>query len=148
MTAAEDSQERLGFLLARHGQIMNVRLRQVMSVTGLSPRHGSVLVRLARSGATTQQNLLEVLALDPSGLVAILNDLEGDGLVERRRDPADRRRHIVEITGAGCVAAAEVEQAIAEVEQEAFAQLDENEVAQLRSLLARVVHTRSDGDAC
>jgi DNA-binding MarR family transcriptional regulator len=146
-TSSELPLDRLGFLLARHGQVMNVRLRQALTVTGLTPRHGSTLVRLARSGPTTQQTLLEVLAVDPSGMVTILNDLERDGLVERRRDPADRRRHIVEITGAGCVAAAEVEQAIAEVEQDAFAQLDENEIGQLRSLLARV-HTRTDGDTC
>ena len=145
--ATEHALDRLGFLLARHGQVMNLRLRQALSVSGLSPRHASTLIRLARAGATTQQALLDVLAVDPSGLVAILNDLERDGLVERRRDPADRRRHIVEITKAGCATAAEVERAIAEVEQDAFAQLDDSEVDQLRSLLARV-HSRTDGDAC
>lgn len=139
--------DRLGFLLARHGQVMNVRLRQALSVSGLGPRHASTLIRLARAGATTQQALLDVLAVDPSGLVAILNDLERDGLVERRRDPADRRRHIVEITRAGRATVSEVERAIAEVERDAFAQLDDSEVAQLRSLLARV-HSRTDGDAC
>jgi DNA-binding MarR family transcriptional regulator len=147
MVRAEGPPDRLGFLLARHGRVMNVRLRQALSVAGLSPGHGSLLARLARDGATSQQALLEALAVDPSGLVAILNDLERDGLVERRRDPADRRRHIVEITRAGCAAAADVERAITEVEQDAFAQLDENEVAQLRALLARV-HSRSDGEAC
>ena len=147
MVRTEGPLDRLGFLLARHGRVMNVRLRQALSVAGLSPGHGSLLARLARDGATSQQALSEALAVDPSGLVAILNDLERDGLVERHRDPADRRRHIVEITEAGCAAAAEVERAITEVEQDAFAQLDENEVAQLRSLLARV-HSRSDGEGC
>jgi DNA-binding MarR family transcriptional regulator len=147
MVRSEGPPDRLGFLLARHGRVMNVRLRQALSVACLSPAHGSLLTRLARDGATSQQALLEALAVDPSGLVAILNDLERDGLVERRRDPADRRRHIVEITEAGCKSAAEVERAIAEVEQDAFAQLDENEVAQLQALLARV-HSRSDGESC
>lgn len=76
--------------------------------------------------------------MDPSTLVAILNDLERDALAERRRDPADRRRHIVRITPAGRAAAAAVEEAVSAVEREAFADLDEDEIAQLHELLARV----------
>src|SRR5262245_20843213 len=112
--------DRLGFLLAFHGRVMNVRLRQALGVTGLSPQHGNTLVRLAQAGPISQQGLIEALAVDPSGLVGILNALERDGLIERRRDPADRRRHIVEITPAGCAAADAVHKAIAEVEQDAF----------------------------
>jgi DNA-binding MarR family transcriptional regulator len=139
--------DRLGFLLARHGQVMNVRLRQALSVSGLSPRHGATLMRLARCGATSQQALIEVLSVDASALVAILNDLERDGLAERRRDPADRRRHIVEITPAGAQAVGAVESAITEVEGDAFADLDDNEIAQLQWLLGRV-RTRPDQTAC
>ncbi len=130
-------------MLARHGQIMNVRLRQALGVAGLSPRHGATLLRLARAGATSQQALIDALAVDASALVAILNDLERDGLAERRRDPADRRRHIVEITPAGATAAGAVESAIADVERDAFADLDEEEVRQLHALLGRV-RTRAD----
>jgi DNA-binding MarR family transcriptional regulator len=139
--------DRLGFLLARHGRVMNVRLRQALGVSGLNPRHCATLMHLARAGATSQQALIEALAVDASGLVAILNDLERGGLAERRRDPADRRRHIVEITPAGTQAVCAVESAIAEVEREAFADLDDAEIALLRSLLARV-RTRHDEGAC
>jgi DNA-binding MarR family transcriptional regulator len=141
-----DTVDQLGFLLALHGQVMNVRMRQALGVTGLSPRHASALVRLARAGATSQQALLEILAVDPSALVAILNDLEGDGLVQRQRDPSDRRRHIVEITEAGRRAVCAVDRAVAEVERDAFGELDDDEVKQLQSLLSRV-RTRSD-EAC
>jgi|RhiMethySRZTD1v2_1073278.scaffolds.fasta_scaffold918748_2 DNA-binding MarR family transcriptional regulator len=137
--------ERLGFLLARHGQIMNLRLRQALGVSGLGPRHGSTLLRLARLGATSQQHLIEALAVDPSAIVAILNDLERDGMVVRTRDPADRRRHIVEITGTGRKAACEVENAIAEVERDIFAQLDADEVDQLHALLSRLQLQPGDG---
>jgi DNA-binding MarR family transcriptional regulator len=139
--------DRLGFLLARHGQIMNTRLRQVLGISGLSPRHGAVLTRLVQAGATSQQALIEALTVDASTLVAILNDLERDGLVERRRDPSDRRRHIVEITPAGTGAVSAVEDAITEVEQDAFADLDDVETAQLHGLLARV-RTRHDEADC
>jgi DNA-binding MarR family transcriptional regulator len=139
--------DQLVFLLAKHGQIMNLRLRQALDVSGLSPRHGAALMRLAQAGPTSQQGLIEALAVDASALVAILNDLERDGLVERRRDPADRRRHIVQITSSGTRAVRAVEQAIAEVERDAFADLDQAEVAQLQRLLGRI-RTRSDDGAC
>lgn len=139
--------ERLGFLLARHGQLMNVRLRQALGVSCRGPRHGAALVRLAHNGATSQQDLMDALAIDASALVAILNDLEGDGLIERRRDPGDRRRHIVDITTAGRESVCAVERAIAEVETDAFADLDETEIVQLHALLSRV-RTRHDGSGC
>jgi DNA-binding MarR family transcriptional regulator len=116
-------------------------------VSGLGPRHASTLLRLARLGATSQQHLIEALAVDPSALVAILNDLEHDGLVLRNRDPADRRRHIVEITKTGRKAACTVEAAIADVERDIFADLDEGESAQLHRLLGRL-RIQSSEAAC
>jgi DNA-binding MarR family transcriptional regulator len=139
------SGERLSFLLARHGQVMNARLRQALSASGLSPRHAAVLLRLAHGGATSQQELIDALCIDASGLVALLNDLERDEVIVRRRDPADRRRHIVEITTRGTAVVCDVERAIGEVEREAFADLDAAEIARLQSLLARV-RTRHSGD--
>jgi DNA-binding MarR family transcriptional regulator len=139
--------DRLGFLLARHGRIMNARLRQALGASGLSPRHGAVLLRLAGAGVTSQQELIDALAVDASAIVAILNDLERDGLAERRRDQADRRRHIVDLTDAGKVVVCAVEHAIAEVEKDAFADLDDVEVAQLHALLAQV-RTRHDETSC
>jgi DNA-binding MarR family transcriptional regulator len=136
--------DRLGFLLARHGQIINLKLRHALGVTGLGPRHAATLLRLVRLGPTSQQYLIEALAVDASALVAILNDLERDGLAVRSRDPADRRRHIVEITKTGRKAAGEVEAAIADVERETFAALDEDEIVQLHALLGRL---RSDPDS-
>ncbi len=137
--------DRLGFLLARHGRIMNLRLRHALGVTGLRPQHGSTLLRLARLGSTSQQQLIEALAIDPSSLVSILNDLERDGLALRSRDPADRRRHNVEITPLGRKAACAVENAIAEVERDTFAPLDRAEVSQLHALLGRLQTQSGDG---
>ncbi|WP_427018769.1 MarR family winged helix-turn-helix transcriptional regulator [Pseudarthrobacter sp. P1] len=132
--------DQLGFLLARHGRTMNAALRQALGAAGLNPRHASTLVRLHHAGATSQQDLLDILSIDASALVAILNDLERDGLAERRRDPADRRRHIVEITTAGRTAVEAVEGSIAAVEREAFAGFSPDELGALHALLSRI-HT-------
>src|SRR4029453_13131705 len=139
--------DRLGFLLARHGRIMNVRLRQALGGTGLGPRHAATLMRLAREGPTSQQNLIEVLATDASALVTILKDLEDGELVQPPPDPADPRRHIVEITSRGASAVRSVERAVAEVEQDAVTSLSEAEVGQLQMLLSRL-HSGQSGAEC
>jgi DNA-binding MarR family transcriptional regulator len=136
--------QRLGFLLARHGAVTDTRIRAALQATGLKPQHGVTLLNLAERGSVSQQSLIGLLGVDPSVVVTILNDLEGYGLVERRRAPADRRRHIVELTPKGASMLEGVERALSAVERELFADLSEEETAQLRALLSRV-RTR-DGD--
>jgi DNA-binding MarR family transcriptional regulator len=139
--------KQVGFLLARHGRIMNTRLRQALDSSGLSPRHAVLLCRLDESGPLSQQGLIDTLSIDASGLVAVLNDLEREGLAERRRDPADRRRHIVEITADGKRAVASIEVAVADVEREAFAGFSADELSQLHGLLSRI-HAEPADEAC
>ncbi|MBB6405319.1 MarR family winged helix-turn-helix transcriptional regulator [Arthrobacter sp. AZCC_0090] len=143
--SAADKQ--LGFLLARHGRIMNTRLRQALDSSGLSPRHAVLLCRLDDSGPISQQGLIEILSIDASALVAVLNDLESGGLAERHRDPADRRRHIVEITAEGKRAVASIEVAVGDVEREAFAGFSADELQQLHGLLSRI-HAEPSDEAC
>jgi DNA-binding MarR family transcriptional regulator len=136
--------DRLGLLLARNGQVTNARIREALGVTGLSTRHGMTLMHLSDGGPVSQQALIELVGVDPSVLVAILNDLEGHGLAQRRRDPTDRRRHIVEITPAGADMLITVDAAIAAVEHDLFADLAIDEVAHLRELLGRIRITPDD----
>ena len=141
------TQERLGLLLARHGQFVSIQIRKAMATTGLTPRHRQVLVDLSERGPTSQQALLETLAVDPSVLVSILNDLEQQGLAERRRDPADRRRHIVEMSSKGCDALRRIEEAVSQAEAQLFAHFDEVDRARLHELLTKV-RTIPDDPAC
>jgi DNA-binding MarR family transcriptional regulator len=138
------SVDRLGFLLARHGAITNVRMRDALSSTGLSPRHAMTLMHLSDYGPVSQQALIEALGVDPSVIVGLLNDLERDGLARRDRDPGDRRRHIVKITDEGLRAVGAVDAALTAVEAELFTGLSSAEVAQLHGLLARICTTSSD----
>ncbi|MFC7328487.1 MarR family winged helix-turn-helix transcriptional regulator [Marinactinospora rubrisoli] len=133
---------RPGLALAFSGQIAHARIRKALAGHGLRTGHGNVLLLLAERGPTSQQSLAETIGVDPSVLVAILNDLEGDGLAERRRDPADRRRHIVGISADGRRLAADLHGALADVEADLFADLAPGEVADLQRLLGRV---RADG---
>jgi MarR family transcriptional regulator, lower aerobic nicotinate degradation pathway regulator len=70
--------------------------------------------------------------------VGLLNDLENDALVARRRSPEDRRRHLVEITAAGTAKLSEAEEALAAVEDDVLGVLSEEERETLYRLLRRV----------
>ncbi|MFF4232414.1 MarR family winged helix-turn-helix transcriptional regulator [Streptomyces sp. NPDC001820] len=139
--------DRLGFLLAWHGGIASSRVEHAFSLCGLTPRQGATLILLGRSGNMSQRGVAGALEVDPSILCGILNDLESAEFVERRRDPADRRRHIVTITEAGSRILEKAQDAIAEVEQELFADFTPEELTTLRNLLVRV-RTSTSYPAC
>jgi DNA-binding MarR family transcriptional regulator len=130
-------------LLIHLGRDVDARLRRQLSVYGLTPRHGFTLSHLCDNGPTSQQSLLDVLDVDPSVLVAILNDLEKAGLAERKRDPEDRRRHIVEMSEQGRTALTAMQGTIDTIERELLADLSPADADQLRSLLSKV---RSSAD--
>ena len=135
----EERYERCGFLLGRIGKLASRRFAKALENTGLKPPHAGVLMTLHQRGPMTQQALGDLLHVDPSNLVGILNELEDNGLAVRRRDPDDRRRHIVEISPKGLDQVAGIEDVVSEVEDGLLAGLDADERAQLQRLLARVV---------
>ncbi len=94
---------------------------------------------LARNEGCLQQELGATLMVDPNNCVLLLNELDDHGYVERRRDPEDRRRHIVVITAAGVKALQKAEAKLEELEGEVLSNLDPAEREQLRDLLARAM---------
>ena len=92
-----------------------------------------------REGPRSQQDLCIAMHLDPNNCVLMLNDLESEGYVERRRDPADRRRHIVELTPAGHKAMLAAERAMESLEDDVLGALEPEEREVLRQLLARAL---------
>jgi DNA-binding MarR family transcriptional regulator len=110
-----------------------------MPPAGLRPRHLIALTLLSEHGPAGQQGLAEALSLDPSNVVGLLNELEERGLITRRRDPADRRRHIVELSAAGAAELCLAQVRLGRVEDDLFSALSAAERATLYQLLARVV---------
>jgi DNA-binding MarR family transcriptional regulator len=108
-----------------------------MSPGGLRPRHLIALKLLSEHGPTSQQGLAEALSLDPSNVVGLLNELEERGLITRRRDPADRRRHIVELSAAGAGELCLAQARLSRVEDDLLSALSAEERATLYRLLAR-----------
>jgi DNA-binding MarR family transcriptional regulator len=118
--------------LARH---MRIRGESALSPLGLRPRHLVALTVLRDHAGATQQNLSRILQIDRTNLVGLLNELERDGLIERRRAEADRRRHTVELTQLGSERLAEAEFALAAAEDEVLGALDEAQRETLYELL-------------
>jgi DNA-binding MarR family transcriptional regulator len=106
---------------------------------GMRYREFVVLGYLYAQSGISQHELGEVLLMDANNLVIVLNELERSGYALRRRDPEDRRRHLVEITPEGLVALKKVESAVAAVESELLVALSPTERETLRALLARAV---------
>ncbi|MEV1178262.1 MarR family winged helix-turn-helix transcriptional regulator [Nonomuraea sp. NPDC049784] len=128
-----------GPLLDHLSRRIRMRAESVMAPLGLRPRHVVALTVLRDAGACNQQSLATMLAMDGTNVVGLLNDLEAQDLVERRRAPEDRRRHVVQLTEAGSRRLAEVELAMAAVEDEVLGALDADQRKTLYTLLQAAV---------
>jgi len=137
----------LAILVMETGAFVQEELRSVLAETGLRPRHCQLLMHLSGAGLTSQQDLLEALDLDASVLVGLLNDLEGGGFVKRLRDPADRRRHIVELSDRGGKELATMGEKIKAIEEAIFADVSVANQQVLRRALQSVwEHSGSDSN--
>jgi DNA-binding MarR family transcriptional regulator len=124
-------------LLVHLARRMKLEAEPELDSFGLRARHIVALTLLRDHGEQNQSDLPAMLGVDPTNVVALLNELEADGLVERRRSAEDRRRHTVALTRAGTRKLAEVEKVLSVVEARVLAPLTEAEQHELYLLLAR-----------
>ncbi len=109
-------------------QLLGMRLRQFQALAKVRDHPG-----------ISQQELAEGMLLDANAVVILLNELEDLGYSVRRRDPEDRRRHILELTDSGREAIARAEKGRDSIEGEVLARLSAEEKQTLRKLLTRVL---------
>ena len=122
-------------LLKRLGWAVKDRAIAAYEATGLSPYHRAVLAVLEEAPPETQAMIADALGYDPSHLVGLLDELEERGLIERRRDPSDRRRHLVSLTAEGKRALGRLRAVAKGVDDEFFAPLDAEQREALHALL-------------
>lgn len=138
--------EDIGFLLSRGGGLAIRTANAHLGYLGLRVRHYSVLSVACDAGGISQRKLSEVLGLDPSQIVALVDDLDDQGLVERLPDPQDRRTRLVAPTRRGKTVRRRARRDAAEAREVYLAALSEQERAILLDLLLRVAFPRGVGD--
>jgi MarR family transcriptional regulator, lower aerobic nicotinate degradation pathway regulator len=130
--------EKSGFLMVRLAMGFKARAIADLEEAGYSQYHYSVLAFLGAQTRKTQAVIAEALGLDPSQLVGILDALEHRGLIERQRDPQDRRRHLVSLTAKGRTQLVRLRGRIDRLEDELFTPLDAASRKTFHELLLRL----------
>ncbi len=128
----------LAFLLSQVGARSAELFADQLRPLGISPRVFGVLSNLEIAGDHTQQQLADALGIHRNNMVALIDEMEAEGWVRRRRSANDRRAFNIGLTPAGRRAIDRVRGPIAYVEQALGGVLEENERATLTVLLERV----------
>jgi DNA-binding MarR family transcriptional regulator len=132
-------------LISQLARGMRRRIEQAVEPLGLRPRELHALQHLRERGPSAQQTLVELLGIDATNLIAILNRLEDAGLIERRRDRADRRRAIIALSPQGDQLLANLDRALRRIDDDVLARLTRSERTTLNALLAQAVeHIAAD----
>ena len=126
------------FLLAKVGMTIKMRMLDELEQVGCGLYEYGVLAVLGEGAQKTQAAIADALSVDRSQLVGVLDSLEGDGYVERKRDPNDRRRHAVSITADGKRRLVKLRSIVKAIEQSFLEPLDEETRNALHETLLRV----------
>lgn len=139
--------EDLSFLLARANALALAAAHAALAPLGLKVRSYAVLTLACAAAAQTQRDLAEILRLDPSQIVSLVDDLEKRGLVQRQTDPSDRRSKVIAATEAGRALHVEASAAARRAEEESHARLTEDERRTLGELLRKIAFDEDPGSA-
>jgi len=126
------------FLLKRLGMLAKERSFAAYEEAGFTPYQHAALLVLADGTRETQGEIADVLGYDRGQLVGILDELEERGLIERKRDPNDRRRHVVSLTSAGKRAVVQLRTISLKTENEYLRALGDEEREDLHALLLKL----------
>ncbi|MEW9532354.1 MarR family winged helix-turn-helix transcriptional regulator [Microbispora sp. NPDC049125] len=113
-------------------------LKEALRPYGVRPRWYGVLIALAEAGPLPQHQLGELLGIDRTTMVGLVDRLEEEGMAGRRRGVDDRRRYLIELTEKGRARARELLLIGSEVDAELLSGLTPDERAALEGLLARI----------
>lgn len=128
-----------GQLFFRLWRATHTRTAEALDSINLTPALFALLNVLGARDGAIQQQLSSDMAIDPSAMVKMINELENAGLAERRRRPNDRRAWEVVITPTGRRALERARQLVAQVEDEVLGGLTQPDRGQLLKLLRQAL---------
>ena len=123
MTQTVQWGSRPSYLIAALGADTQIRFAQLLAPMGLLPQHFGVLRQLSALEGVTQQDIADSLRLRRAAMVGLVDELEQQGLVERRRHPVDRRANALHLTSAGRRMLAQIVRAAQALDDELMAHL-------------------------
>lgn len=126
------------FLLGYLGSAVKSLAFEAFGRAGSNPYDLGVLALLDEGAMDTQGAIADALGVDRGQLVGVLDELEEKGLIQRRRDPSDRRRHIVSLTAGGRRRLTKLRSILCTMEDEILAPFNAKERATLRDLLVEL----------
>ena len=126
------------FLLKRLGFAAKEQSMAAYEETGLHPYHYAIMLVLDEGSHETQGSIADALGYDRGQLVGLLDELEERGLLERQRDPNDRRRHLVQLTADGKRTLRRLRTLARELEDDFFEPLSDAERDKLHALLLKL----------
>ena len=131
--------DRVGQLLFVASQAASGLATRCLEPLGLNPRSWGVLSTISESGPCTQIQLATSLAIDRSAMVYLIDGLEAAGLVERLRNPDDRRAFLITLTEEGRRTQRRAAAALTGAQETLLEPLSKGERDELRELLGRIV---------
>jgi DNA-binding MarR family transcriptional regulator len=131
-----------GYLLLKAGTQFHGIIEDALQAIDVTPRQFLVLAFAGGDEPLSQTELSARLGLDPTIVLGVIDALENRGAIRRTRDPADRRRSLVEITAGGRRLHAKATAAVAAAEREFLAPLAGADRKALRRSLLEVMEHR------
>ncbi|MFC0432891.1 MarR family winged helix-turn-helix transcriptional regulator [Kutzneria buriramensis] len=129
----------VGLAVARAARTLTRAFEDALAAAGGSQSSWLVLLQLKINPGATQKDLAEALELREATMTHHLSGMERDGLITRRRDPANRRVHQIELTEAGEAAFHRLRTAATEFDERLRAGVDPQRIAELGDTLATLV---------
>lgn len=133
-----DLEAYIGYNLKRAYVILQKDFREALGADGLAPRDFSALALVVQFPNITQSELARMLGIERSGLVAIVDELEGRGYLSRAAVPGDRRVHALVPTPTGIAACARATEQVKAHEEKLLSHMTQDEIQMLGSLLRKI----------
>lgn len=127
-----------GFLLSWNGRRAATEFTKALEPLGLRPLQFGLLTLIEVNPGKAQKELVSDSMIDPSSMVAVIDELEELGLAERRRHATDRRKHAVHLTAKGKRTLERARKVASGMTEELLAPLSERERETLRRLLRKL----------
>lgn len=129
----------IAFLLSQVGAHSAYTFEQKLAEIDLNPQHAGVLRMLGNNPGMTQKAMSDLFGIFPSRLVALIDTLEGRGLLTRENNPDDRRSYNLYLTDLGKQCLQKIGALTIELEQDMLSALTQAEIDCLSSYLRRII---------